>query len=668
MVSLPMTAQAAAPQTVNYQGVLTDSGGVPLNSSVNVDLRVYDAATAGTLLYSESHLGVVVSNGLFGLPLGGGSPLTGTFDANLFDTAGRWLEIVVDGEVQSPRQAFLSVPYALQTENAAQLEGNAASAFALAADLTTQIAALQSQIDALNSTVGTVQGDISTVQSNINALQSDISTVQGDISTIQADVATNAGNIGTNIGNISANTSGIVSNASAISGLQAKTQYVSVSGTEMYITGANLNIRSGSGVTNGAINGLGNLVVGYNEDNGDNRTGSHNIVIGPFHSYSSYGGLLAGYNNTVSGANASISGGYYNTASGAYASVSAGVGNTASGFYSSVSGGAESTANGTFSSVSGGRSNTASGTYASVVGGGYFDGIIFHGNEAYADYSLVVGGYDNQTGDGVDPANGTSSVVLGGVGNTASGNQASISGGSYNTASGNSSSVSGGYYNTASGSYTSVVGGGYTGGSSDGNEAYANYSVVVGGYQNRTGDGLDPTVAQASAILAGQGSSTTVLAGSFTDGTTDTAITDLLDKTQYLAVSGTEMYITGANLNIRSGSGSTDGTLNGLGNLIIGYNEAYVGSIRTGSHNLVVGNYHSYSSYAGLVAGKGNYITAPFTSVSGGNGNTASNAFASVSGGAGNTASGNASSVSGGAGHDATGGFHWRAGSLFENQ
>jgi hypothetical protein len=35
---------------------------------------------------------------------------------------------------------------------------------------------------------------------------------------------------------------------------------------------------------------------------------------------------------------------------------------------------------------------------------------------------------------------------------------------------------------------------------------------------------------------------------------------------------GTEVFFTGCNVNIQSGSGSTDGPVNGLGNLSVGYN------------------------------------------------------------------------------------------------
>ena len=125
-----------------------------------------------------------------------------------------------------------------------------------------------------------------------------------------------------------------------------------------------------------------------------------------------------------------------------------------------------------------------------------------------------------------------------------------------------------------------------------------------------------------------------------------------------LSQAGTEVFFTGCNVNVQSGSGATDGNVNGLGNLIVGYNANTGGHTRTGSHNLIVGDEHDYSSFGGLVAGFENTIAAPWASVSGGNHNTASgNLAASVSGGAGNTASGDWASVSGGAGNTASGNY-----------
>jgi hypothetical protein len=99
---------------------------------------------------------------------------------------------------------------------------------------------------------------------------------------------------------------------------------------EIFITGANLHIVNGLGRTDcgsednpipDCPNGLGNLIVGYNEphapDLGPNiRTGSHNVVVGSRHNFSRVGGLVVGDFNTISGAFASASGGHNRMAAG----------------------------------------------------------------------------------------------------------------------------------------------------------------------------------------------------------------------------------------------------------------------------------------------------------------------------------------------------------------
>jgi hypothetical protein len=98
-------------------------------------------------------------------------------------------------------------------------------------------------------------------------------------------------------------------------------------------------------------------------------------------------------------------------------------------------------------------------------------------------------------------------------------------------------------------------------------------------------------------------------------------------------LSGPHIIFTGANIHIRDGSGATDdyttpllggsgtGTLTGLGNLIIGYDENQLSYLRTGSHNLIVGANHGFSSAGRLLAGLQNQVTGPFSSVGGGAGN-----------------------------------------------
>ncbi len=120
----------------------------------------------------------------------------------------------------------------------------------------------------------------------------------------------------------------------------------------------------------------------------------------------------------------------------------------------------------------------------------------------------------------------------------------------------------------------------------------------------------------------------------------ETTINTLTAKLQYVTASGHDLTLTG-NLHVVSGSGKTNGMPNGLGNVIIGYNEArtsdpYGGSgtdTRTGSHNLILGDETNYSSYGGIIAGDRNGAEKPFASVTGGCDNTASGVASSVSGG-----------------------------------
>ncbi len=296
-----------------------------------------------------------------------------------------------------------------------------------------------------------------------------------------------------------------------IAQLEAKLEHFTRIDNDIYIDGANLHIRHGFGHTDIVQNGLGNLIVGYNEERGlgaDRRTGSHNIVVGMRNNFSSYGGLVVGYGseisgeyasvsggigNTASGDSASVSGGRFNIANGWMSSISGGDSNEASGQYASISGGWDNIANGqcasvsgginnqaigAFSSVSGGRYNLASGKYSFVGGGGGLSES--DGNNAFADFSSILGGWRNIAGDpNLDDHDiGEQSVVSAGSSNVASGERSAVSGGYDNLASGAGSSVSGGKDNIASALGTSVSGG--------------NYTTVSDNYDWAAGDFYDP--------------------------------------------------------------------------------------------------------------------------------------------------------------------------------
>ena len=145
-----------------------------------------------------------------------------------------------------------------------------------------------------------------------------------------------------------------------------------------------------------------------------------------------------------------------------------------------------------------------------------------------------------------------------------------------------------------------------------------------------TGGGTAALQAQVAALSAEVDALQALLAGISRDGDT--------------------LLFSGMNLQVVNGAGSTE-TRNTLGNIIIGYNETRPSAprgYRAGSHYLIIGSQHTYTRYAGIVAGFRNTASANYASVTGGAFNTASGGFASVTGGESNTASGPQASVTGG--------------------
>ncbi len=117
---------------------------------------------------------------------------------------------------------------------------------------------------------------------------------------------------------VSGGTASAPSCAAGSTGVLAPTYVASGVGAEPTVQFASVNVQilSGSGATSGAVNGKGNLVIGYDESPGT-QTGSNNLVLGTHQSFTSYGAVLGGQNNQVTGA-WSAAFGYGDTASSTY--------------------------------------------------------------------------------------------------------------------------------------------------------------------------------------------------------------------------------------------------------------------------------------------------------------------------------------------------------------
>ena len=213
---------------------------------------------------------------------------------------------------------------------------------------------------------------------------------------------------------------------------------------DVIFEGCNVHVLNGVGQTS-TTNGRGNLIIGYNKNEVSTRAGSHNLIVGDLHEYSSYGGIVSGTENTLSAPNATVLSSVDSearTVSGTILGADRGITDTAAVIVGGTRNYAGPGAN--FGVVVGGTENATNGARAVAVGGTL--------NNAAGGNAVACGGSENS-------AVGSEAMVCGGSSNVSNGLDSSISGGSHNTANGRASSVSGGWTNTADGDYSSILGG-----------------------------------------------------------------------------------------------------------------------------------------------------------------------------------------------------------------
>jgi hypothetical protein len=173
------------------------------------------------------------------------------------------------------------------------------------ATLTTRVQQLESEVAALSGGVNltTLRSDVDTLETNYAAHGTRLDTLEGT-----------ATSHGTRLDALEGTVSGMSGYATRLTDLETKTAAMSATEVEgkaaVVFTAVNVFIQNGEGDTE-TTNGTGNLIMGYNESPLTNptRTGSHNLVVGIDHEYTSYAGLVAGEDNTVSAPYASVVGG-----------------------------------------------------------------------------------------------------------------------------------------------------------------------------------------------------------------------------------------------------------------------------------------------------------------------------------------------------------------------
>ena len=104
---------AEVPNYMQFQGKATNAQDEPLNGdNYSLTFRIYDAETAGNLLWNETHAQVSIENGVFSVLLGGVTPLDLVFD-NPY-----WISTEIDGLGELPRMTITSVGYAYSAKEA----------------------------------------------------------------------------------------------------------------------------------------------------------------------------------------------------------------------------------------------------------------------------------------------------------------------------------------------------------------------------------------------------------------------------------------------------------------------------------------------------------------------------------------------------------------------
>ncbi|MFH1390168.1 MAG: hypothetical protein ABIH56_05575 [Candidatus Margulisiibacteriota bacterium] len=112
LVSLALiSAVAAVPSKMNFQGRLTDSGGNPITSAVEVVFSIYDASSGGTVLWTETISGITPDQGLINQELGLATPIT----SGIFSGDTRYLAIKVGTDAEmTPGIPLATVPFAFR--------------------------------------------------------------------------------------------------------------------------------------------------------------------------------------------------------------------------------------------------------------------------------------------------------------------------------------------------------------------------------------------------------------------------------------------------------------------------------------------------------------------------------------------------------------------------
>lgn len=153
------------PSQINYQGLLADEQGKPVNGNRNIAIKLFHVANGGNATYEENIGAVAITNGIYSFAFGA----VGNGIAPALTSSEIYLAVFVNGTEQAPRTKILAVPFALKSADA-QL-------------LVQQVGELEAETTALGTSVQTVAAALS---ANVTAVQAQTQSVNATVSGLLA--------------------------------------------------------------------------------------------------------------------------------------------------------------------------------------------------------------------------------------------------------------------------------------------------------------------------------------------------------------------------------------------------------------------------------------------------------------------------------------------------
>jgi hypothetical protein len=366
-----LSAYAAVPRVISFQGKLTDPIGVPMTGTFEMTFRLWDSETGGSMLAEQVFPAVLVDDeGLYNVELD--VPTSVDFHSTV------WLgvEVLADGEM-TPRYRLTSSPYTFWAMDSDMVDGKHADEFLAGSGSTNYIAMFVGTYEVGNSQIYQSGSSIGIGTTSPSSKLHVNGTLKSDG---KAALGSGCSNLGVDafVAGYNCNSSG---SRSAIGGGYNNTASGSGAtvGGGYYNTATSSYATVGGGYSNDATQPYATIGGGYN----NTASRYYATVGGGLYNNANYyySTIAGGYRNSASYYYTAIGGGYYNTTSGYYATAAGGYRNTASGYRGAIAGGGYNSCTGSNASIGGGYRNTASGSYSCIPGGYY--------NRAYGSYSFA---------------------------------------------------------------------------------------------------------------------------------------------------------------------------------------------------------------------------------------------------------------------------------------